>query len=783
MAKSFLYSSTILVSAALSMHTQAMAQTAPSSATVSAMPSADADASSAGDEAPRAAEPSDPNDIVVTASRRAQSLQDVPMSITAVSGQTLENKVATTFFDYAASIPNLSFAVAGVGPSSGRSIAVRGISDVNTTGFYIDDSPLSESLDPKILDVERIEVLRGPQGTLYGARSLGGTVRLITIQPDASEVSGRFHAALSTTHNTDRPNYQIDGAINLPIVQDRIGVRLVGLHQRDAGYFTRTFDVAGGGTRTLRNIGQSRTDGFSAAAVIKLTDNLSVTPRILYQNSRLNGYQLADVPVNNASTTPNVLVVRSLDQRRGSDVPESTTDRWLLGTVDVKLSTSYGSFTSATTLFRRRARDVEDQTDFIASAFGLPEAIPTSLDVRSPVNSFSQELRFASAFKGPVQIVAGLFYSNTRSNQMSPPNIIPGIDAATGGALGTDFIYSKDWPTRQKDYAAYGEVNWEFLPSLTAIVGARVFKNETTSSITGRGVVYGGFDQRPEQTLKESGVTPKFSLQYEFSRGNQVYATVAKGFRPGGPNQLFPEIFGCTTDLAAVGLTPDQAAFFKSDSVWSYEAGAKATMFDRRLRASIAGFRIDWNNIQQKVQLQCGFDFKNNSGTARSQGVELEISANPFEGMTISAGGGYVDAKFTGLSGGSKFKAGDRVPQVPKWNFNLNADYRRDLGSSLEGFVHWDYAYVGSSNSSINANVNPATGRLVPRIRPSYEIMNARIGVMIDRRYELAVFAKNLTDERASLSDITAAAVEAPGRTRVTINQPRTFGAEIRYSF
>ncbi|KRB85330.1 hypothetical protein ASE00_00535 [Sphingomonas sp. Root710] len=705
------------------------------------------------------------------------------MSITAVSAQALESKVATTFFDYAASIPNLSFAVAGVGPSSGRSIAVRGISDVNTTGFYIDDSPLSESLDPKILDIERIEVLRGPQGTLYGARSLGGTVRLITIQPDASKLSGRMHAAISTTRNTDRPNYQFDGAVNLPIVQDRVGLRLVGLHQRDAGYFTRTFDVAGGGTRSLRNVGQSRTDGFSAAAIVKLTDNLSITPRILYQNTRLNGYQLADVAVNNASTTPNILVVRSLDQRRGSDVPERTTDRWLLGTVDVKLAASYGSFTSATTLFRRRARDVEDQTDFIAFAFGLPQAIPTSLDVRSPVNSFSQEFRFTSAFDGPVQIVTGLFYNNTRSNQMSPPNIIPGIDAATGGALGTDFIYAKDWPTRQKDYAAYGEVNWELIPSLTAIAGARVFKTETTSSITGRGIVYGGFDQRTAQTLKESGVTPKFSLQYEFSRGNQIYATAAKGFRPGGPNQLFPEIFGCTSDLAALGLTPDQAAFFKSDNVWSYEVGAKATLFDRRLRASVAGFRIDWNNIQQKVQLPCGFDFKNNSGTARSQGIELEISANPFDGLSLSAGGGYVDAKFTGLTGGSKFKPGDRIPQVPKWNFNFNADYRMDLSDTLQGFVHADYAYVGSSDSSINANVNPATGRLVPRVRPAYEIINARVGVLIDERYELAVFAKNLTDERASLSDITAAAVEAPGRTRVTINQPRTLGAELRYSF
>ena len=722
-------------------------------------------------------------DIVVTATRRSQSVQDVPMSISAVTGATLENKAATTFIDYASSVPNLSFSVSGVGPSSGRSVAVRGIADVNTTGFYIDDSPLVESLDPRILDVDRVEVLRGPQGTLYGARSLGGTVRLITTQPSADKLEGRVHTSISTTAGTDTPNYQIDGAINLPVVADKVGLRLVGLHQYEAGYYTRTFDRAGGGTQTVKNVGRSITDGFSAAALINVTDDLSVTPRILYQRTKMNGLPLADVAVDNASTTPNVLTVHSLDQRRGFDVPEATEDEWLLGTVDVKLKKSFGTFSYSTTLFRRRARDVEDQTDFIAAAFGLPSPIPTSIEVNHPTDSFAQELRFASSFKGPVQIVAGLFYNNTRSNEWSPPNIIPGIDAALGGVLGTDFVYEKNWPSKQQDFAAYGEVNWNLLPNLTLISGARVFKSKTTSSIRGDGIVYGGPTVRAEKTQSESGVTPKFSLQYEFSRGNQIYATAAKGFRPGGSNQLLPDLLGCTPNLAALGLTQDSAAFYKSDSVWSYEVGAKATMLDRKLRASVAGFRIDWGNIQQKILLQCGFDLKINSGAARSQGFEFELTVNPAPGLTLSAGGGYVDAKFTESSPNSRFKAGDRIPQVPKWNLNLSADYRHEFNGNVEGFVHADYTFVDSSNSSLNANVDPLTGRLVPRIRPAYELVNARIGVSIADQYEVALFAKNLTDERSSLSDITSAAVEAPGRARVATNQPRTFGVEARLKF
>lgn len=732
---------------------------------------------------PRSDEAVTLEEIVVTASRRSQNLQDVPMSITAVTAAALENKVATTFIDYAASIPNLSFAVNGVGASSARSVAVRGIADANTTGFYLDDSPLAESLDPKILDVERIEVLRGPQGTLYGARSLGGTVRLITIQPNASETSGRLHASLSNTANTNTPNYQMDGAINLPIVPDRIGLRVVGLHQYEAGFFSRTFDRPGGGTQTVRNVARSITNGVSASAVMLLTEDLSITPRILYQETRTNGYQSADVAVTNGSVMPNVLRVRSLDQRRSFDLPELTKDRWVLGTVDVKLTKSVGTFSYATTVFDRNARDVEDESDFIAAAFGLSQQLPATIDVRHPIKSFAQELRFASSFTGPVQLVTGLFYNNVRSNEWSPPNIIPGIDAATGGALGTDFIYEKIWPSKQQDYALYGEVSWTVAPQVTLTTGARVFKAKTTSSILGDGIVYGGQTIRSESTQTESGVTPKATLQYEFSQGNQIYATAAKGFRPGGPNQLLPDLFGCTQDLAALGLTPGSAAFYQSDSVWSYEMGVKTTLLDQKLRASVAGFRIDWSDIQQKILLQCGFDFKRNSGGARSQGFEFELSATPLSGLMLSAGVGYVDAKFNEASATSRYKVGDRISQVPKWNLNAGVDYRRQFNSSIDGFFHAEYTYVGSSGSSLNANVDPATGRLIPRIRPSYELVNTRLGVSIGNEYEVAIFAKNLTDERASLSDITHAAVEAPGRARVTINQPRTFGVEARYRF
>ncbi|WP_293969209.1 TonB-dependent receptor [Sphingomonas sp.] len=720
-------------------------------------------------------------DIVVTATRRQQSVQDVPLSITAVTSETLARKAATNFFDYGSSIPNLSFGNTAEGTTGSRTIAIRGIADRNTTGFYIDETPVSESLDPRIVDVSRIEVLRGPQGTLYGARSMGGTVRLITEQPSTTNFEGRVHGAISTTRNTDRPNYQLDGAINIPIVTDKIGLRVVGVHQQDAGYFARVIGPAGGPTTTRDNIGQSLTDGFSVAALLKPTDRLSITPRILYQNTRLNGFPFADVAVA-GGTTPDVLKPQSLVQRRTLDVPEASRDKWLLATLDIKYDAGFGSFSSASSYFRRRSSDVEDTTDFITAAFGLGNnPIATVAEIRNQTDSYTQELRFASSFRGPFQVVTGVYVNRNETGRSYPSIIVNGLNARLGGAFGTDLLYKTDTPIVQTEYAAYAEGTYNLTNKLKIIAGLRGFSVKTTSSTISDGIIVGGPTVIPRQSQTQSGVTPKASIQYEFSRGNQIYATAAKGFRPGGVNGVVPTALGCAANLTALGRTPESTRFYDSDSVWSYEVGAKATLLNRRLTANASAFRIDWSNIQQRIQLQCGFGFRGNAGAARSQGVELELNVHPTDNFDLSLGFGYTDAKFTQSSPGTRFAEGDRVPQVPHVTANIGGDYRVTLTDRIGGFLHGDFSYVGSSTSSINANTD-ANGRLIPRIRPSYELVNLRLGVNFGRS-EIALFAKNLTDERANLSDALAVGAEVPGKARVTVNPPRTLGVEFRSRF
>jgi len=718
-------------------------------------------------------------EIVVTATRRAESAQSVPMSITAVSSEALENKAATNFFDYGSSIPNLSFGNTGLGASVSRSIAIRGISDANTTGFYIDETPVTESLDPRIVDVERIEVLRGPQGTLYGARSMGGTVRLITTQPDTEEFSGRVHGALSTTERTERPNYAVDGALNLPVVDGKVGLRVVGVYQNDAGYMTRTYGPQGGPTTTIDNIGQQETFGVSAAMLFRVGENVEITPRILYQQTKGNGYPYADVAIPN-SQDPFELVPESLDQRRTFDIAETSSDKWLLGTFDVKLDTGVGTLQSASSYFRRRTSDIEDQTEFAQFAYGYADPLVNAPEFNYQVDSYTQEFRFTSDLDGPFNFVAGVFYSHTDTDQIFPPNIIEGLADATG-FTGTDLNFQATRSSKQDDLSAYAEGTLEITPELKAIVGGRVYKVKSSFSAVFDGFVNGGYNVVPETSISESGVQPKASLQYEFSRGNQIYATAAKGFRPGGSNGLIPTGFGCAEDLQELGLSPEDTRFYNSDSVWSYEAGAKATLLDGRVTANLAGFRIDWSNIQQLVGLQCGFSFRGNAGTARSTGVEFELNGRLTDGLTMNLGVGYTDANFTSSPAGTNVSDGDRVPQVPEFTFNVGADYEFEIGRNAMGFLHADYRYVGDSVSVLNSATD-ISGKVIPRIRPSYSLVDVRGGVEFGN-HEIAIFAKNLTNELVNLGDARALAAELPGRARVQINQPRTIGVEFRSRF
>jgi iron complex outermembrane receptor protein len=783
-------------------------------------------------------------EIVVTAQKRAEGEQSVPLSMTTFGSAAIEQKAITNFFDYGTKVPNLAFAMTGDGVGTARTISIRGISGDNTTGFYIDETPLPDSIDPRVLDVDHIEVLRGPQGTLYGARSMGGTVRIITKEPELETFGGEVHAGVSDTWNTDRPNDTADAVVNIPIVPGRVALRVSGFFDDEAGYFKRSYCTNINTTAynlnatptctplsvftnpsqvtVVDNVGAVNSYGGALALTIKATDDLTITPRVMLQQESYNGFPMADVltdpangygyPVPSGPYTLPTLKPTDFTQARMFDVPEGGFDHWNLYSVAIRWKTGYGELVSSTAYFNRIVNETEDQTDFIyAALLGGYQALPASLSEEKNYQRFVQEIRFASQLQGPAQFVVGGFYSDFHGRlpfaSYYPPsaavgygNILvnvfgscPPPSVTTSGYLcpnpqHPDEIFGQNYRTEIKEPALFGELTYDFTSALKGTVGARWSQIKTTAGGYIEGSVtesnadyYAGIGQiiDPTTTTTENSVTPKAQLDYHIDHDVMVYATAAKGFRPGGLVPSVPAAL-CESQLPT-GVNVNQTRQYASDSLWNYELGMKSSWLENRLTVNASAFYIDWKNIQQWILLGCGFQYRANAGAAVSKGGELEINARPMEPLQLSLGLGYQDAKITAVNAGSDSPetVGEPVFETPDWTGNASATWTQPLWASDRLVNSLDYSYVGRSFSA--NNISGANG-FATRERPSYALLNARAAYMHDR-WEVALVGKNLTNEHANLADSRSIAAETPGRPRLIVNQPQTFGVEFRTHF
>jgi iron complex outermembrane recepter protein len=702
-------------------------------------------------------------EVVVTATKRAASVQDVPVSITAISARDLEAMGANQFFDYGTDIPNLSFGIgAADGNLAARGIALRGIQGSNTTGFYIDDTPVLETLDPHIVDIARIEVLRGPQGTLYGAESMGGTVRIITEQPDvsASGVTGQVHVGGSWTEHGGFNNIE-EGVVNIPLITDTLAVRMSAFQQFDSGWFNKDIGpYSAPPTTTLTQVGSMRYYGGQIAIKYQPLSELSITPRIMYQRTEQDGVPYAYNYAEN------------LTQREVFDIDTGGTDKWYLASLTINYTAPFGNFVSSTAYFDRNTFETEDDTDFVTYAFSPPSPTPAPITRALDLRRFAQEIRFASTFHGPFQFLAGGFYSDS-----TRPRNYEWTAGELGGVANANvlsFIDSRE----AKEKALFGDASYDILTNLKATVGVRWFEDDDTFHQYTNGLFYGNVGSTyVAPPTSESGFTPKYLLEYRATPDVLVYTSAAKGFREGGENIALPPgpaPIGCDTDLANLGLTHAEVANYKSDSLWNYEAGAKSSFADHRYTLNGAAFWIEWDKIQQLVSLPlCGYGITANSGRARSQGVELEFNGRLTSDLTLGLAFGYENARIT-EKGATPQPVGSPVYQVPKVNYAANLEYARPLTDDWSGFARASYAYVGSSYSG--NNYPPL------EYRPSYNIADLRLGARRSR-LELTAFVKNLTNKHANLADAILIGAEVPGMPRFVINQPRTIGLEGRYLF
>jgi outer membrane receptor protein involved in Fe transport len=758
-------------------------------------------------------------EITVTAQKRSEGQQSVPLSMTTFGSVALQEKSINTFFDYATKVPNLAFAPTGDGIGTARTVSIRGVSGDNVTGFYVDDTPLPDSLDPRVLDIDHIEVLRGPQGTLYGARSMGGTVRIITKEPNLNEFQGSVHGAVSSTDRTNRPNWTGDGVVNIPLIADRAALRLSGFYDAQAGYFKRSFcsnpaaamaltctPLSTSGISTLSNIGEIDTYGGAVTLTVRVNDALTITPRMMTQRAGYNGFPMSDylsMPNNGFGypvpsgpyMLPTAMTPSRFTQARFFDVPEGGFDSWDLVSLSVHWKTDFGDLISSTAYFGRKVLETEDETDFVYAAItsNVPggEPQPGSISGEKNYQRFSQEVRFASNLSGPVQFVVGGFYSDFHGRlpyaDYYPPAQVPNLDATLGGPNNPDYanlIFAQDFRTIIREPAAFGEISYKLLDALKLTAGMRWYQVKTSSSGYEEGLATGGGPAiiSPLVSSSESGVNPKFEADYHITPSQMVYASAAKGFRPGGLVPLVPSGQPDTpTDCVAAlhqvnpNLSLSDTRSYKSDSLWNYELGTKTAWLDNRLTIDAAAFYIKWKNIQQAILLSCGFQYTANAGAAESKGGELEIRALPLEHLEVSLGLGYQDAKITQASSSSPQQTGSPLYQVPDWTGNSSVAYTTQLTSNWKLVSGVNYSYIGRSFSGNN---DPSD----PRERSSYRLLDARFAFS-NGAFEVALVGKNLANEVANLGDNRSLAAETPGRPRLFVNQPRTIGVEFRESF
>jgi outer membrane receptor protein involved in Fe transport len=717
----------------------------------------------------------DIEEIVVTARKSSERLQDVPISITAVSEETLQRSGAETIADIAREVPGLNVVAAAPGQNQ---LIIRGVSSsggVPTVGYYIDDTPIQSTgnlagnaMDPALFDLERVEVLRGPQGTLYGASSMGGTVKYVTRQPDLNSTSGYVKTSLSDTDGGGF-NYEVSGLVNQPLMAGVAALRAIVFYRDQDGYIDRhpidrTDILAAGAGPAANNVNTERTWGTRISVEIKPTEAFSITPSIFIQRTDLGAPFTFDAPPGSFEHPI---------QTRDSSEPSS--DKLELYTVTMNGDAGAVHITSSTAYRSRRFDAVEDDSKvsyFYFSPVPQSYVYPTPFDNYFANHDFTEEVRASGDF-GPVHGLVGLFYQH-QDNWTSYNLPIPaGYNAAFGTPFGDTPFYMGVGSAQLVQRAAYGEVNVKITPQLQATVGLRTFEVKQYDHAITTGVFNGGLTDNAGIS-KDNGTNPKFSLSYAITPDALTYATVSKGFRQGGPIPGLPSTL-CAADLAAIGLSAPPTSF-KSDTLWNYELGAKTGWLDRKLTVDTALYYIKWTRLQQLIALPtCGFDFTGNFGSASSKGTELEVQYNLSDSLRLTVGGAYNEAKLDSNVVGAQGRAGDTLEDAPRWMGSVAAEYRREIAAMTYGFARADFSSVSKQYNNFNSGS-------IYYDRPGYSLLNLRLGV--DRHlWEASLFIDNALDKHAETALPLSYAIDLPTTRRVSLNRPRTIGLDARINF
>ncbi|SEH19145.1 Outer membrane receptor proteins, mostly Fe transport [Sphingopyxis sp. YR583] len=719
------------------------------------------------------------DEIIVTATKRSASIQDVPLSVAAIEGAAIENQGIDNVADIARLTPGVAVSTTGPGRTQ---IIVRGISSTTgsqaTTGFYLDEVPVSAvatNIEGSTFDLNRVEVLRGPQGTLYGSASMGGAIKYVSNQPDTDELEARGDLTLSST-KSGGTNYAANAVVNLPLIKDVAALRVVGFYKFEDGYIDRyavdpnNYLAIDPTVAPKKNVNSYDIWGFRAALAITPTDTLRITPSVYYQNQKVDGAFAFDDP---PGSYDNMVQARMIPDRSQDEVQiYNLTAAQEIGDLELTSSSSY---------FIRDFKDTEDTTRVIHYLLGLiapgvqTTAFPHGETQFIRTTIFTQEVRLSGEI-GPIEFVVGGYY---QENKRKRRNELP-LTAAFNDAFGTPFtgfdtLFRGRRNTAAEEVAAFGQATWNISDRLRVTGGLRWFEVKEDFNSASDGVFNGGPTQSAG-TSKSSGVTPKFGVDFDVTDNVLLYASASKGFRAGGALAPVP-IAVCAPYLTELGLSGAPTKY-DPDSLWSYEIGAKTQFADRRVTMNASAYHIDWSRIQQQVSLQCGFNFTGNFGKAVSRGLELETNWRASDSLTLGLNLGYNDAKLKDTVAGTTGQAGDRLLDVPKFTASASFNYDQPIGNGLNAFLLGN----ASHTSSVLAEYNDASPW---RTRKSYQIVDLRLGVHDeDERWRVSLFVDNLLNTHATVGNaFSSTAITTPTTRSLAVNRPRTVGVNLKTAF
>jgi iron complex outermembrane receptor protein len=762
-------------------------------------------------------------EVTVTAMKREETVFNTPVSIAAPTEEVLRERGVENLEQVAANVAG--FSVQNLGPGQNQ-VSIRGVSSgqiardqpgvKESVGAYLDESVISLSLftpDIDLFDMNRVEVLRGPQGTLFGSGSLSGTVRYITNQPELG-VNHFFGELTGSTLTNGNQGGNLKFGLNTP-VGSNAALRLVGYYDRFAGYT----DAVQPDLSVKKNVNTGDRSGFRGSLEFAVNDRLTITPRVVYQRVETDGWNREDAYniLANPFTTTRPPV--NLGEREVfTQIEEPFTDKFWLG--DLKINYALGggmNLTSVTSYTDRDILVVRDAGALTSSitggSIGLPESVYTlnaPLNDATTAKAFTQELRLSGG-EDRLHWVGGVFYANSKRHY-GQSLLVAGFQDMTGipteGLRAPkDVLFFSDLHYKLEQFAIFGEGTFALSPKFEVTGGLRYYhfsedKDQIFDGIFAQDNTGTQLVSQPG-TTKADGVAPRFIATWKVSEDTNINAQVSKGFRLGGINDPLNVPLCTAADL----VTFSGRDSWKDETAWNYEIGSKSRILNGRGSFNISAFYVDIRDLQVTVTAgTCSSRLIFNVPKARSVGGEVEFAAALANGLDLSLSAGYNDSTLrstltsTDASGNvsviSGIESGGRLPSVPKFQAAAALTYTTPIGSDLVGYGTATYTHVGSRITQVGdeslGTVNllglgheiggPLTQNTFTfdPVLPAYDIVNLRLGVKL-AKFDIAMFCNNLTDENARLALDRERGLLA--RVGYLTNQPRSFGITTRVDF